>query len=109
MKLWIDMTTPFQCNLFAHVLDKLDDRFESVITCRKHDSIIPIMESKGIPFTPIGKHGGKTQSGKLKCYSERVHDLSDFLEEEKPDLLLTERDPASVRAAFGFGIPTNPV
>ena len=103
------MTTPFQCNLFSYVLDKLDNRFEPIITCRKHDSIIPILEAKGLPFVPIGKHGGKTRCGKLKCYSERVNGLSDFLEEEKPNLLLTERDPASVRAAFGFGIPTYPL
>ncbi|MFX0197637.1 MAG: DUF354 domain-containing protein [Candidatus Hodarchaeota archaeon] len=109
MKIWIDMTTPFQCNLYTYVLDKLDDRFNSIITCRKHDSIIPILESKRLPFIPIGRHGGKTQKGKLKCYCERVNELSDFLEEEKPDLLLTERDPASVRAAFGFGIPAYPL
>ena len=109
MKLWIDITTPFQCNLYTHVMNKLDDRFEPILTCREHDSIIPILEAKGLPFVPIGRHGGKTQCGKLKCYSERVQGLSDFLEEEKPDILLTERDPASVRAAFGFGIPAYPL
>lgn len=104
-KIWFDIGTPFNCNLVDAIIKHLGDFSETLITCRDHDHIIEILSAKKMDFIPIGKHGGKSLKGKLQAYAERVTLLADVVEKEKPNLLITERDPSSVRTAFGFGTP----
>jgi predicted glycosyltransferase len=104
-KIWFDIGTPFNCNLVDAIIKHLDDFSETLITCRDHDHIIDILSAKELTFYVVGKHGGKSLSGKLKAYAERVTLLADVVDKENPDLLITERDPSAVRTAFGFGIP----
>ncbi len=104
-KIWFDIGTPFNCNLADAIIKHLGGFSETLITCRDHDHIIEILSAKKMDFVPIGKHGGKSLKGKLKAYAERVTLLADVVEKEKPDLLITERDPSAVRTAFGFGTP----
>jgi hypothetical protein len=42
----------------------------------------------------------------LQSYADRVTRLSSLVEEYKPDLLISDLDPAAVRTAFGLGVPT---
>jgi predicted glycosyltransferase len=105
-KVWFDIGTPFNCNLVDSIMQHIGEFSETLITCRDHDHIIEILSAKKMDFIPIGKHGGKSLNGKLKAYAERVTLLADVIKKEKPDLLITERDPSAVRTAFGFGTPS---
>ncbi len=105
-KIWFDIGTPFNCNLVHAIIQNLGDEINYFITCRDHDANIAILESKGLDFTCVGHHGGKTLKGKLTAYAKRILELADIISKEKPDLLITERSPSAVRTAFGFSIPS---
>ncbi|HXY56374.1 MAG TPA: DUF354 domain-containing protein, partial [Nitrososphaerales archaeon] len=101
-KIWVAMSTPFQANFFAPLIQELSGEFEFVVTAREHDRIQSILDAKGIEFIPVGKHGGRELSGKLEAYADTIQKLLPIIKSEKPDLLLTERWPEAVRTAFGL-------
>jgi uncharacterized protein len=105
-KIWVAMSTPFQANFFAPLIKELEGEFEFVVTARDHDNIQPILDAKGIDYIPVGKHGGRDLSNKLKAYADTIQKLLPIVKREKPDILLTERWPEAVRTAFGLNIPS---
>jgi len=104
-KIWIAISTPFQVNFFYPLICRLKETHEFLITARSHDRTIPMLESKGLDFIEVGKHGGRDPTGKLLAYAETVKKLVPIVRREEPDLLLTERWPEAVRTAFGLQIP----
>jgi predicted glycosyltransferase len=87
-------------------MKRLENRVDFIVTAREHDRIIPMLEAKGIEYFTVGKHGGKELDGKLLAYTDAIQQLLPIVNEEKPDLLITERWPEAVRTAFGFDIPS---
>src|SRR6267378_7054879 len=105
-KIWVAMGTPFQANFFAPLIRSLSSEYEFLVTAREHDRITSILAAKKIDFVTVGTHGGKSLSNKLETYAKNIQQLLPIVEEEKPDLLLTERWPEAVRVAFGLNIPS---
>ena len=105
-KIWVAMSTPFQANFFAPLIEELSGEFEFVVTARDHDNIQQILDRKKIDYVPVGKHGGRELANKLEAYAEGIKALLPIVVKEKPDLLLTERWPEAVRVAFGLNIPS---
>ena len=66
------MGTPFQANFFAPVIEELKDEIEFFITARDHDNIKQILDAKRIPYTTVGRHGGKELEGKLEAYAKNI-------------------------------------
>ncbi len=104
-KIALAMSTPFQVNFFYPLIERLSGKIEFIILARDHDRIIPMLEAKKLDYAKVGKHGGKTKEGKLLAYAKTIQKIVPILKREKPDILLTERWPEAVRAAFGLGIP----
>ena len=105
-KIWVAMSTPFQANFFAPLIEELRGEYEFFVTAREHDGIASILSAKKIPHVVAGKHGGRRLENKLEAYAETIQQLLPLIEREKPDLLLTERWPEAVRVAFGLNIPS---
>lgn len=105
-KIWIAMSTPFQANFFAPLINELRRDFEFLVTARDHDNIKQILEAKHIDYVEVGKHGGRDLSNKLEAYADGIKAMLPIVLNEKPDLLLTERWPEAVRVAFGLNIPS---
>lgn len=105
-KIWVAISTPFQVNFFHYLMKRLQDKIDFLVTAREHDKIIPMLEAKNIEFITVGKHGGKELQGKLWSYADTIQQMIPIVQQEKPDLLLTERWPEAVRTAFGFNIPS---
>jgi predicted glycosyltransferase/predicted transcriptional regulator len=105
-KIWVAMSTPFQANFFASLIDQLKGEYEFIVTAREHDNITRILDAKKIQYVQVGKHGGRELSNKLEAYAEGIKLMLPIVKEEKPDLLLTERWPEAVRVAFGLNIPS---
>ena len=105
-KIWVAMSTPFQANFFAPLVEELRSEYDFVVTARDHDKIHEILEAKRIDYIPVGKHGGRDLSFKLEAYAHTIQQLLPIVQKEKPDLLLTERWPEAVRTAFGLDIPS---
>jgi predicted glycosyltransferase/predicted transcriptional regulator len=104
-KIWVAMSTPFQANFFAPLIEELRDEYEFYVTVREHDGISNILKAKKIDYVTTGKHGGKQLRNKLEAYAQTIQQMLPLIEKEKPDLLLTERWPEAVRVAFGLNIP----
>ena len=105
-KIWVAMSTPFQANFFAPLINELRNDFDFVVTAREHDNITNILRAKGIDFIQVGRHGGRELANKLEAYAEGIKAILPIVVKEKPDLLLTERWPEAVRVAFGLNIPS---
>lgn len=105
-KIWVAMSTPFQANFFAPLIEKLSNDYDFIVTAREHDRISSILEARGIEFVNVGKHGGKSLESKLDTYAKNIQELLPVVKKERPDLLLTERWPEAVRVAFGLNIPS---
>ncbi|MDA4123634.1 MAG: DUF354 domain-containing protein [Thaumarchaeota archaeon] len=104
-KIWVAMSTPFQANFFAPLIEELRDEYEFFVTVREHDGIASILKAKKIDYVTTGKHGGKQLANKLEAYAQTIQQMLPMIEREKPNLLLTERWPEAVRVAFGLNIP----
>jgi predicted glycosyltransferase/predicted transcriptional regulator len=104
-KIWVAMSTPFQANFFAPLIEELRDEYEFFVTVREHDGIASILKAKKIDYVTTGKHGGKLLGNKLEAYAQTIQQMIPLVEKEKPNLLLTERWPEAVRVAFGLNIP----
>jgi len=105
-KIWVAMSTPFQANFFAPLIEELRGQYEFFVTAREHDHITSILRAKKIDFVTTGKHGGKLLGNKLEAYAQTIQMMLPLVEREKPNLLLTERWPEAVRIAFGLNIPS---
>jgi predicted glycosyltransferase len=105
-KIWVAMSTPFQANFFAPLIEELQGEYEFFVTVREHDGIGRILKAKHIDFVTTGKHGGKRLENKLEAYAQTIQQMLPLIEREKPNLLLTERWPEAVRVAFGLNIPS---
>ncbi|MGA2665106.1 MAG: DUF354 domain-containing protein [Nitrososphaerales archaeon] len=105
-KIWVAMSTPFQANFFAPLIEELQGKYEFFVTAREHDGIAAILDAKKIDYVVAGKHGGRKLENKLEAYASTIQQMLPMIEREKPDLLLTERWPEAVRVAFGLNIPS---
>ncbi len=105
-KIWVAMSTPFQANFFAPLIEELQREYEFFVMAREHDGISQILAAKRIPHVVVGKHGGRRLENKLEAYASAIQQMLPLVEKEKPDLLLTERWPEAVRVAFGLNIPS---
>ncbi len=106
MKVFIDILTPKQCMFFSKLSERLKkDGHQVFQTTREYREVIQLLNMKGIKAQVVGKHGGKTLSGKLKASAERTLELASVLAELRPDVAVSFASPETSRVAFGLGIP----
>ncbi len=104
-KILMGIHTPFQVNFFEQLIDRADGLFEYLFAARDRDSTVPMLEEKGLDFVNLGGYPGSELEGKLREYADAILRLDGVIDEFDPDLVLTERYPAAVRAAHMKGIP----
>lgn len=106
MKVWIDVLTPKQANLFAELHHRLIAKgFKTLVTTREYREVNELLGLKGLRATQIGRHGGANLSEKLTESSKRVLGLANTVEEYKPDVAISFASPEAARVAFGLKIP----
>ncbi len=106
MKLWLDALTPKQALLMLSLARKFRSRgFETVITCRKYEYVESLLSLFKEKHFCIGKYGGASLKGKLIADAERIRELIQIIEREKPSLLISYPSPSATRVAFGLKIP----
>ena len=91
--------------MLRSLYDGLAPDHSMLVTARDFDSTIPLMDSWGVPYLKVGKHGGGTYAGKLRSYSDRLSQLVDFAEQEQPEFLFGLACPEALRVSFGLQIP----
>jgi uncharacterized protein len=106
MKLWLDVLTPKQANLFAELQNRLHAKgVRTLLTTREYREVNELLALKEIKSISVGRHGGAGLEDKLIESARRIQALSKLIEEEKPDLAISFSSPEAARVAFGLGIP----
>ncbi|MCY3411469.1 MAG: DUF354 domain-containing protein [Candidatus Heimdallarchaeota archaeon] len=109
MKIWLEALTGKQAMLFHHLGLKLEALgHEIIITSRPYgiDRSNGNFDRYGRKHLSIGLYGGASLKDKLVRGAERVAELAELIDKEKPDLLIAFPSPDAFRTAFGLGIPS---
>lgn len=107
MKIWFDALTGKQAILMHFLANKFEELgHQTLITSRPYsiDRANSNLDRLNRKHISIGAYGGATLLGKLKSSANRILDLADIIEMEKPDLLISFPSPDAFRTAFGLGI-----
>jgi predicted glycosyltransferase len=106
MKVWLDVLTPKQANLFAELQHRLNARgFKTIVTTRAYREVNELLELRGLKAIQVGRHGGGDLRDKLKESAKRVSDLSQVILDQDPEVAISFSSPEAARVAFGLKIP----
>ena len=105
MKVWLDILTPKQANLFAELHDRLNVKgCRVLITTRNYREVNELLELRKVKASKVGRHGGANLKDKLLESSKRVTALAEDVEDFSPDVAISFSSPEAARVAFGLGI-----
>ncbi len=106
MKIAIDILTPKQCMFFSKLSTNLESRGHKVLrTTRKYREVNQLLALKGINAKIVGEHGGEKLADKLRASAQRIFELTNVMDEFKPDVAVSFSSPEMARTAFGLGVP----
>ncbi len=100
-RIWIDVSSLRQVNLLSTLALRVSKRLGVFVTSVPDRRVARVLRGNGIPFSAVD--GG--DSGEIARYAHRILALKDRVKRIKPDVLVSDLDPAAVRTAFGLGIP----
>jgi len=101
-RIWIDITNIGLTNLLASLACQLKASTSLLVTTSSDRRPSTVLDYYGVPYRRVAPLSPDAVQG----YAERVTALSRIVEDYGPDLLVSDRDPAAVRTAFGLGVPT---
>lgn len=106
MKVWVEALTGKQALLFHYIAKNLENGGHEVIcTTRRYDYTESNLDRLGRKYISVGQYGGASLKDKLISGSERIIQLAEMMDHEKPDVLICFPSPDAHRTAFGLGIP----
>jgi predicted glycosyltransferase len=106
MRVWLDVLTPKQANLFAELHDRLNAKgCKVLVTTRHYREVNELLELRKLKTSKVGRHGGAYLKDKLLESSKRVTALAEFVGDYSPDVAISFSSPEAARVAFGLGIP----
>ncbi len=106
MKIWIDVLTPKQANLFSVFVRRLGQHgHETFVTTRRYREVEQLLQMRKTEATVIGMHGGADLPTKLVESSKRISELAEYVADKNPDLAISFCSPEAARVAFGLGVP----
>ncbi len=66
MKVWLDVLTPKQANLFAELHDRLNAKgCKVLVTTRHYREVNELLELRKLKASKVGRHGGANLKDKL--------------------------------------------
>ncbi len=108
MKVWIDALTP-KHYLMTRALEDyfLNDGNELFITLREYEELQRVSKRISLKskYAVIGSHGGNDLKEKLVQSVRRMLELSNLINDLKPDVSISFGSPEAARVSFGLGIP----
>lgn len=98
--IWVDITN------LPHVLffKEFIEGHETLVTSRDFGDLNVLLDSHGINYISVGRHGGKSPEDKLVESSKRVEKLASVVS-NKADVAISKQSVELPRVAFGLGIP----
>ncbi len=105
MKVWLDVLTPKQANLFGELQRRLHAKgMKTLLTTREYREVNELLALRNIKSVSVGHHGGSQLADKLVESAKRIQALSKVIEDEKPEVAISFSSPEAARVAFGLGI-----
>ena len=101
MRIWIDISNAPHVRFFRKLMQGED----VLVTARDFGAIPQMLDSLGIEYTLIGRHGGKEPADKLVASSERVSGLAKIVSGFRPDIAVHKYSVEGARVALGLNIP----
>ncbi len=106
MKIWVDVLTPKQANMYAALQRHLQRRgCEVFATCREYREVVGMMRLRNLECRIVGRHGGGDIKRKLLESARRTTELTELIADEKPDRAVSFCSPEAARVAFGLRVP----
>jgi len=99
MKIWIDMTNSPHVLFFEPLIQSLEEKHQVIITARDYQQTLALLDEKGIPYTLLGKHHGKSLAAKMKGLFSEIAVRKKFIRKNKPDLTITHQSYYATIAA----------
>jgi uncharacterized protein len=108
MRVWIDMTASAHVLVFRPLIEILRARGDEVeITARDYAQTLQLLELHGLAADAvIGKHGGRSRTGKARAMWTRLHALRRWARGREFDVALAHGSHELTLTARRLGIPS---
>jgi uncharacterized protein len=107
VKVWVDMTASAHVLVFRPLIQLLRARGDEVeITAREYAQTLQLLELHGLEATVIGRHGGRSRTGKARSLFSRLHALRGWARPRGFDLALAHGSHELTLSARRLGIPS---
>lgn len=104
MKVWIDISNSPHVMFFRSLIGQIEPE-EILVTARDFGPIFQLLKAHQMPFKRIGKHGGRSNRGKLIASAQRTEKLAKVVDRWQPDVCVHKYSVEGARVAIGLGIP----
>jgi hypothetical protein len=107
VKVWIDMTASAHVLVFRPLIEILRGRGDEVeITAREYAQTLQLLDLHGLEAEVIGRHGGRSRSGKAKQLISRLPALKRWAKGRDFDVALAHGSHELTMTARRLGIPS---
>jgi uncharacterized protein len=108
MKVWIDMTASAHVLVFRPLIQIMRARGDVVeITAREYAQTLQLLELHGLEAEVIGKHGGRSRTGKARALASRLRALRRWAKGRDFDVALAHGSHELTITARRLGVPSS--
>ncbi len=104
LNIWLDILAPKEITFSEPIIKRLCTRHQILCTTRHYNEVNRMAKIRNFKVKVVGKHGGKSKSGKLDASISRMFKLSKMIQQFSPDLVISYSSPEAARIAYGLGI-----
>jgi uncharacterized protein len=108
VKVWIDMTASAHVLVFRPLIQIMRARGDEVeITAREYAQTLQLLELHGLEAEVIGKHGGRSRTGKARALASRLRALRRWAKGRDFDVALAHGSHELTITARRLGVPSS--
>jgi uncharacterized protein len=108
VRVWVDMTASAHVLVFRPLIQILRGRGDEVeITAREYAQTLQLLELHGLEAEVIGKHGGRSRTGKARAMWSRIRALRRWAKGREFDVALAHGSHELTMTARRLGIPSS--
>jgi uncharacterized protein len=108
VKVWIDMTASAHVLVFRPLIQIMRARGDEVeITAREYAQTLQLLELHGLEAEVIGKHGGRSRTGKARALASRLRALRRWAKGRDFDVALAHGSHELTVTARLLGVPSS--
>jgi predicted glycosyltransferase len=108
MRVWIDMTASAHVLVFRPLIEIMRARGDEVqITARDYAQTLQLLELHGLEAEVIGRHGGRSRTGKARQMASRLGSLRKWAKGRDFDVALAHGSHELTMTARRLGIPSS--